>query len=665
VHEEGPQHIAQHFDFQIVAICKLEDSRPLIAGYYNHRTAAKSLPSSIIEYVKQSPLTATVFGSVVTSDSAVYGFEDTVHHFKTAIPIDGINNFICVPLQKVSEHSSKGSLFVANKQNMCSKDIEIAHHLAKIISHVIEKNRVFEETRNERDNAVRASEQKNQWVASVSHEVRTPLNVVLGMASLLFETHLNPEQYEYVESVNLSGNILMSIISQLLEYAKLESGKIEKNNEEFDLRSVIEGTVNMMFKLAHAKNLQLGYYISPNLSTVVRSDPVKLQQICFNLLGNAVKFTSNGEAAFICSGVQRLENGKTEWSFEVMDTGPGMDGEQTNRLFQPYTQVGAQKGGGTGLGLYLTKQFVELLDGSISIKSEKGKGTTVSFKIQTDDVPPERQFQESITALKKYSTLLPKVIIYFPVPCIRKVMISSFLRECGFAISFPHNDKEMVNTLDHERHDFLVMGDPSLYEQVRDAIKKSTINNELKMIIVSPTYRANDPENASAVFIQAPYTASRLNDALDVLTGAKIALIHDQNNTENLMIEKLASKRVLIVEDNPLNRELIIKLLHKAGISSVQWRENGIQALELIEREQIDLMLCDILMPVLNGFETAKRIRSIEMQSGRSHMPIIAVTANVLPSDAEQCLQSGMDDFLPKPIKPSSLRELLHKYLVN
>ncbi len=503
--------------------------------------------------------------------------------------------------------------------------------------------------------ALQANEAKSLFLANMSHEIRTPLNGIVGFTEILRSTELTEEQQEFLSIIDKSSENLLSIINNILDLSKIESNKIEIENIVFDAAEEFESAVETYAVAATEKNIDLNFYMDPEISPKLKGDPTKIKEVIINLLSNAVKFTSyGGEINLEITKVQD-ENGDNRVRFLVQDNGIGMTKEQQSRIFDAFSQADVsvtRKYGGTGLGLTISSQFVELMGGELELESAKDHGTSFFFSLPLEEVAStEPSYAHAFTELTigKYEQDIPTKLDNY---------LESYFKYYGPTVKHFESISELKE-LDNSRtcKNFWVDIDKAK-QNILDAIHH--MDKEKLIIIANVTSRNKVEElgidQSNVIF--KPVTLTKIKAALTASADTTPKLVE-----ETLTVQQTKfNAHVLVTEDNIINQKLIKRILEEHGIT-VDIANNGLESFEKRRSGNYDLLFMDIQMPVMDGIEATHEILDYEEDEGVPHVPIVALTANALKGDRERFLGEGMDEYITKPIETTELLYILNKFL--
>ncbi|MBB6629411.1 response regulator [Nocardioides sp. KIGAM211] len=543
----------------------------------------------------------------------------------------------------------------------------MVEQVAVQLGRVAERERAERALASARDDAMEASRQKSEFLATMSHEIRTPLNGVIGLNDLLLRTGLDPDQARLASGVQVASRALLSVINDVLDFSKIEAGKLELERLDFEVRPVFDQVASVLSESARAKGLELVISCHPDVPEVLSGDPTRLAQVLTNLGSNAVKFTEHGEV-FVRATASPTDGGGTELHVEVTDTGVGLDDVDVDALFDPFTQADASTTrvyGGTGLGLAIAREIVDALGGEIGLRPNPVGGSvfwfTARFEAPTGAATdPDDEYARAWLQGKR-------VLVVDDHDHNRQILAEQLEWWQVRSIGVGSADTAMEAL--HAAHS---SGDPfeavllDLAMPFRDGldlagqIRSVPAYDDLVLVMLT-SITAPDPERVAQHRIAACLTKPVLSGVLRGTLLGELAGVGPRASTAAAAPGPAHEQhRVLVVEDNPVNQMVAVGLLEALGYVAVT-ADDGLVALDLLAEQPFDLVLMDVQMPRMDGYDATREIRAHETPAQR--MPVIAMTAAAVEGERERCLAAGMDDFLTKPVDPSALTHVLDRWL--
>ncbi len=567
------------------------------------------------------------------------------------------------------DYSVRSNIDTKDEIGLLSKDFNImVETIEDNIHNLDDKVKIkTKELEGEKTKALAATKAKSEFLANMSHEIRTPMNGIIGMSHLALQTRLDEKQRNYIQKIDSSAKTLLGIINDILDFSKIEAGKLTIEKIDFDLFRTVDAVINLIELKAHEKNLELIVSYDTKIGKLFYGDSLRISQVLTNLMGNAIKFTQSGEI-----GIYINKIAKNRLRFEVKDSGIGLTSKQQSKLFKSFSQADGsttRKYGGTGLGLTICKQLVELMNGKIWVESEQNIGSSFIFEIDLIEKGDK----------KEYKTFKNKKILIVDDNETWHDILKNSLKMFGVKVDSALSGHEALKMIENCKVSYdVVLMDWNMPEldgiattqHINNMCSKCPKQEECKLklpatIVMVSAFRQESivkqaKDAGIDIFLQKPINPSLLNDILSGIFLKDVTIdYHTKVEDESLKddIKTLNGSKILLTEDNVINQEIILGLLDNSGIK-IDIASNGQEAVDKFTKNDYELILMDLQMPIMDGFEATKQIRAKDQE-----IPIVALTANAMVEDVEKTKQAGMNEHLNKPIDVEKLYETLLKYI--
>ena len=564
--------------------------------------------------------------------------------------------------------------FIRMVNNAYSSNKEARYLLEKSLDEssreMSQLNKELKEEAERRINAIKESKIKSRFMENMSHEIRTPIHGILGSLEIIKDnTNLDSKQHEFINTALMSGESLLDIVNNILDFSKINSGELNLEEISFDINALFSDVSHLISSMSNEKQLTFTAKIDEKIPQRIKGDPAKVRQILMNLATNAIKFTQQGS---IISEVKLLEKNEkqTILRFEITDTGIGVPTKKIDHIFKAFTQVDAsttRQFEGIGLGLTISKELVHLMGGSINLESVKSKGThfwvDIPFISVTEKPKEERLNSSHLSALKvliveKEKTSLALFDHYFSLWGIEYILVDSSQK----AIEQLYQSRDKRAIFDVVFIDYFMPGMDSL--ELSEILNTHQDFQRIPKVTLSSYNLAKEEREIAGIdiFLTKPIRENGLKDILlECLTIKNNSIMTHKVGLGDFQLGSSDSTDILLAEDNPVNALIAVTMMEQIGFS-VKHVTDGQQAVNEVKNNCYKVVLMDMHMPIMDGYDATKSIRQWEGESHREAIPIIALTANALAGDKDKCLKAGMDDYLPKPVRQDILQQVVSRW---